>query len=90
MGYTGLMGMRGAASEDVALEWHITSNIYPAPPRSMIAVAKAAIEAVRNGENEQGIALPDGVNHRIYGNEVPAWVIVDNFRLEGFIDEEVQ
>jgi hypothetical protein len=90
MGYTGLIGMRGAASEDVALEWHITSNIYPAPPRSMIAVAKAAIEAVRNGENEQGITLPDGVNHRVYGNEVPAWVIVDNFRLEGFIDEEVQ
>jgi len=90
MGYAGLMGMRGAASEDVALEWHLTSNIYPAPPRSMISVAKAAIEAVRNGDNEQGIPLPDGVNHRIYGKEVPAFIIVDNFRLEGFIDEEVQ
>jgi hypothetical protein len=90
MGYAGLMGMREAASEDVALEWHLTSNLYPAPPRVMFEVAKKAIEAARNGNNDERIALPDGVSHRVYGTEVPAWVIVDNFRLEGFIDEEVQ
>jgi hypothetical protein len=90
MGYAGLMGMREMASEDVALEWHMTSNIYPAPPRAMIGVAKAAIDATRNGENDERIALPDGVSHRVYGTEVPAWVIVDEFRLNGFIDEEVQ
>jgi hypothetical protein len=56
----------------------------------MIGVAKAAIEAARNGDNHAGIELPEGVSHRIYGTEVPAWVIVDEFRLEGFIDEEVQ
>lgn len=90
MGYAGLMGMREAASEDVALEWHLTSNLYPAPPRVMFEVAKKAIEAARNGNNDERIVLPDGVSHRVYGTEVPAWVIVDNFRLEGFIDEEVQ
>jgi hypothetical protein len=90
MGYAGLMGMREVASEDVALEWHLTSNLYPAPPRVMIGVAKAAIEAARNGDNHAGIELPEGVSHRIYGTEVPAWVIVDELRLEGFIDEEVQ
>ena len=90
MGYTGLMGMREAASEDVALEWHMTSNLYPAPPRSMIAVAQAAIQAVRNGDADERIEMPQGVSHRVYGTEVPAGVIVDQFRLEGFIDEEVQ
>lgn len=90
MGYAGLMGMREAASEDVALEWHLTSNLYPAPPRVMIEVAKKAIEAARNGDYEERIPLPEGVSHRVYGTEVPARIIVDNFRLEGFIDEEVQ
>ena len=82
--------MRELASEDVALEWHMTSNIYPAPPRVMIAVAQAAIEALRNGDAEQMIEMPEGISHRVYGTEVPAGVIVDQFRLEGFIDEEVQ
>jgi hypothetical protein len=90
MGYTGLIGMRGVASEDVALEWHMTSNLYPAPPRSMIAVAQAAIEAVRNGDSDERIEMPEGISHRVYGTEVPAGVIVDQFRLDGFIDEEVQ
>ena len=90
MGYTGVMGMRELASEDVALEWHMTSNIYPAPPRVRIAVAQAAIEALRNGDAEQMIEMPEGISHRVYGTEVPAGVIVDQFRLEGFIDEEVQ
>lgn len=90
MGYAGLMGMREVASEDVALEWHLTSNLYPAPPRIMFEVAKQAIAAARNGDTQETIALPEGVSHRIYGTEVPAWVIVDEFRLDGFIDEEVQ
>ena len=90
MGYAGLAGMREVASEDVALEWHMTSNLYPAPPRSMIAVAQAAIQAVRNGDADERIEMPRGVSHRVYGTEVPAGVIVDQFRLDGFIDEEVQ
>jgi hypothetical protein len=60
MGYAGLAGMREVASEDVALEWHMTSNLYPAPPRSMIAVAQAAIEAVRNGDADERIEMPAG------------------------------
>jgi hypothetical protein len=90
MGYAGLIGMREVASEDVALEWHMTSNLYPAPPRVMIAVAQAAIQAVRNGDADERIEMPKGVSHRVYGTEVPAGVIVDQFRLDGFIDEEVQ
>lgn len=90
MGYAGLMGMREVASEDVALEWHMTSNIYPAPPRFMIEVAKKAIQAYRSGDNFEDIPMPDGVVHKRYGTEVPAFVIVDEFRLEGFIDEEVE
>jgi hypothetical protein len=90
MGYAGLIGMREVASEDVALEWHMTSNLDPAPPRVMIAVAQAAIQAVRNGDADERIEMPKGVSHRVYGTEVPAGVIVDQFRLDGFIDEEVQ
>lgn len=90
MGYARLMGMRGSATDDVALEWHMKSNLYPAPPRSMIAVAKEAIEACRNEDYDKVVALPDGVSHRVYGTEVPAFIVVEQFRLEGFIDEEVQ
>lgn len=90
MGYASLMGMREVATEDVALEWHFTSNLYPSPPREMIAVGAAAIQECRMGGYDNKIPLPEGCSHRVYGTEVPARVIVSEFRLEGFIDEEVQ
>jgi hypothetical protein len=56
----------------------------------MIAVAKEAIEACRNEDYDAVVALPDGVSHRIYGTEVPARIVVEQFRLEGFLDEVEQ
>jgi len=72
------------------LSWHLTGNHYPPVPTSMIEPCIQAIEAVREGDSEREIALPEGVSWR--GRETaPAYAIVEAHHLETWCyDEECE
>lgn len=86
MGYATALGI---AESGLALEtqlgWHFSTNCYPSIPSVMVQPAMAAIEACVDEESERLITMPEGVEHRQYGNEVPAWVLVDSLRLDAFV-----
>jgi hypothetical protein len=54
----------------------------------MIAPAKAAIALAENGESDEMVQMPDGAEHRKYGSQVPAWVMIQSLHLEAFISAE--
>jgi hypothetical protein len=93
MGYTTALGI---AETDLDLEtkigWHFTSNCYPPIPREMIAPAVAAIRLAEVGESDKVVEMPSGVEHRVHGSFVPAWVIINSLHLEAFVgsDEDEQ
>jgi len=69
------------------LSWHLTGNHYPPVPTSMIEPCIQAIEAVREGDSEREIALPEGVSWR--GRETaPANAIVEGHHLETWCYDE--
>lgn len=74
----------GQISLRMAVGSHMTSNLYPPPPSFMTAVAIAAIEAVRDGESDTLIDLPEGVLWR-EESHVPAHAVIDSFRLDAFV-----
>jgi hypothetical protein len=73
---------------DLQLQWHVTSNCYPPIPLLMIAPAKEAIALAENGEADEMVQMPDGAEHRKYGSQVPAWVMIQSLHLEAFISAE--
>jgi hypothetical protein len=54
----------------------------------MIAPAKEAIALAENGESDKMVQMPDGAEHRKYGSQVPAWVMIQSLHLEAFISSE--
>jgi len=90
MGRASVDAFLEVASEDVALDWHMKSNLYPPPPAMMIPVARIAIDRVNAGD-QTNVQLPEGVEHRSGATEISPWHIVEAFRLEAFIrdDEEM-
>jgi len=68
------------------LRWHLQHNHFPPHPTFMIAVAEAAIDACQAGEPEKRIALPEGVEHKRFGKDVPAAVIVESLHLREFLE----
>ena len=86
MGHTGAQSMRETADEfgislRQQLSWHLTSNHYPPVPTSMIDPCIQAIEAVREGDHEREIALPEGISWRGM-NAAPAHAIVIGHHLD--------
>ena len=89
MGYATAMGIAESGLDlDLQLQWHFTSNCYPPIPLLMIAPAKAAIALAENGESDEMVQMPDGAEHRKYGSQVPAWVMIQSLHLEAFISSE--
>jgi len=69
------------------LSWHLTGNHYPPVPTSMIEPCIQAIEAVREGDSEREIALPEGVSWR--GRETAlAYAIVEGHHLQTWCYDE--
>ena len=69
------------------LSWHLTGNHYPPVPTSMIEPCIQAIEAVREGDHEREVVLPEGVLWR--GREAaPAHAIMSAHHLEAWCDDE--
>jgi hypothetical protein len=73
---------------EVALSWHMSSNLFPAPPSYMLPVAAEAIEAARDEDWHREIPLPAGVTWR-GKTSVPARAVIKNFRLEAFLGEDI-
>ena len=77
------------ASSDMDLETqvriHLTSNCYP-PAGGMTDPCVAAIQAAYDDDFDREIALPEGATWK--GNTAaPASAIIDNFRLEAWLEE---
>lgn len=88
MGYATALGIADTDLDlDTKLGWHFTSNCYPPIPLMMIAPAKAAIALAESGESDEMVAMPEGAQHRKYGSQVPAWVIIQSLHLEAFVGE---
>jgi len=89
MGYATALGIAESGLDlDLQLHWHFTSNCYPPIPLMMIAPAKAAIALAESGESDEMVQMPDGAEHRKYGSQVPAWVMIQSLHLEAFISNE--
>jgi hypothetical protein len=89
MGYATAIGIADSGLDlDLQLQWHFTSNCYPPIPLMMIAPAKTAIALAENGESDEMVQMPDGAEHRKYGSQVPAWVMIQSLHLEAFIASE--
>lgn len=82
----------GALGFESAILIHLRSNCYPPVPSSMLGPCLEAIKIVQDAQYGDGdasdrVTLPDGVSWR--GEEdAPASAIVENFRLESFIQWE--
>ena len=79
------------ASEDFLplesqLRWHLTSNHYPPVPTSMIPVCIEAIDKANEGEWDEMISLPEGIEWR--GSTMsPVHAIVEQHHLDTWIIE---
>lgn len=87
MGAQNLAGMLDTGLDvDAVLDWHLFHNHYPPPPRYMKAVAQEALGALRDGEPDRMVTLPDGVLYRGTQSECRASEIADAFHLWRFMD----
>jgi hypothetical protein len=77
----------GLCSLEAAIHYHLRANHYPPPPQAMVAVAMAAIRELRDG-GDGPVALPEGVEHRVYGRKVPASVIAEAFHLWPWLEND--
>lgn len=82
----------GALGFESAISIHLRSNCYPPVPSSMVGPCLEAIRIVEESQwtgegGSERVALPDGVSWR-GEKDAPAYAIVENFRLESFIQWE--
>lgn len=82
--------MEITAMENVSLhqklKWHLTGNHYPPIPLAMIEPAIEAINLCNEGQWDQLVATP--YRHKKYGDESPAWVLIEHMHLNEFLDNE--
>jgi len=87
MGYGYARGLVDAGmATDAAIGLHLVQNCYP-PMIGFKDAAIAAVEFCNQGDPEGKVAMPEGVSHRVYGDIVPAHVLVDALKLEAFLDD---
>jgi hypothetical protein len=68
---------------------HLQSNCYPPVSLSMVDVCDEAISYFNQGFLNELCSLPDGVLYQ--GSEtVRAYKVVETFRLDAWIDEEIE
>jgi len=67
---------------------HFQSNCYPPVPLILIDTAITAIALMNNDRWNETVKLPEGIQYRDR-SEAPAFKIVENFRLDAWIVEEV-
>jgi len=89
MGYLYARGLAASGLDtDAAIGIHLAQNRYP-PMIGFKDAAIAAVEFCNVGDHEALVSMPEGVKHKAYGDEVPAFVLVEALRLEAFLDDIV-
>jgi len=68
------------------LEWHLRYNHYPPVPSFMVEPCIQAIEAVREGDGDRPITLPNGVLWRGQ-DHAPAHAVVEGHHLDAWCEE---
>ena len=86
MGYMTAIEYAACTDLGLGLAAHFQSNCYPPIPAACIGPARDAIAAVVNGDPAEIIDLDGIAEHRLYGTRVPAWVLIEGWRLEAFVD----
>lgn len=86
----GRMYAEGIKETEISLEqqitWHLTGNFFPPIPKSMVQPCIEAIEACNDEDTTRLIEMPEGVLYK--GNTTaPAWAIVDQHRLDTWLDD---
>ncbi len=87
MGSLQAQEMKELLELEPALAWHLAHNHYPPIPSMMIECCRAAINAGNFEEWDELIELPDGIEHKEYGREVPARVLIEYAHLSDFLEE---
>ena len=67
-----------------AIRVHLTSNLYPPMPTSLVPACIEAIHAMNASEPDTWITLPDGIGFRGYCN-VEAFELIMALRLEAWV-----
>jgi hypothetical protein len=86
MGYLQAAEFAAHAPLGVAVTWHLTGNHLPPVDRAWIPVAVEAVEAARDEEADRLVDLPANIEYRDGQTKAPAWAIIENFRLEPFVE----
>jgi hypothetical protein len=73
---------------DKQLTIHFRSNCYPPVPLVMVDVAIEAINHCNAGYFNEILSLPDGITYQ-GKDSARAYKIIENFRLDAWIDSEV-
>jgi hypothetical protein len=66
------------------LRWHLQNNCYPPAPNVMIPIIVKAVMLCRNDQFNETIEIP--IEYRM-GWLVPAYVIVEAYHLEPWVNE---
>jgi hypothetical protein len=87
MGYLYALGLAESGLDtDAAIGIHLAQNCYP-PMIGFKDAAIASVVACNQGDPERLVAMPEGVSHKAYGDQAPAFVLVEALRLEAFLDD---
>ena len=85
MGYTQAMEMVNLISLEKGIRWHLQCNHYPPVPIKMLPIALKAVILCQNDQFNETIEVP--FEHRMFGWMVPAYVIVEIYHLEPWVNE---
>lgn len=87
----GRMFIEGMADLELGLPdmvaMHLSSNLYPPVPLSMVDACVEAINAYDELDYSKAIELPEGVSWKGLAH-APAHAIIENHRLEAFLDND--
>lgn len=74
-------------SREDAIAVHLTSNLYPPMPISLVQACIEAIDAVNASEPDTWVRLPDGIGFRGYAS-VEAFELIQALRLEAWVEND--
>jgi hypothetical protein len=90
MGYTQAVEMANLMDLEQGVRWHLQHNHYPPAPSEMIPIAVKAVRLCREDKFDETIVLFfDHQVYEVFGWSVPAYVIVDIYHLEPWVNEEI-
>jgi len=81
MGRLALEGMLEHTTAEEAFGWHLTCNLYPAPPLALHPMLWAAVQAYNAGE----IEMDDEWDFEPIAPPHPFRVAVETFHLDAFL-----